>query len=121
MVNITLKWLLKIWLQQAVLVLLTVVCFWWFNPIIAYSILIGGLIYWLPNMYFATYAFLFRGARAASDMLASFYRGEIGKFLLSSVGFATAFVLIKPLDVVSLLGAYIVLTLVQWLQLARAN
>ena len=72
-------------------------------------------------MYFAVYAFRFRGASVAREVLASFYRGEIGKFLLSGVGFATAFVLIQPLDIVSVFGAYIALTLMQWLQLAQAG
>lgn len=119
MSNITLKSLLVLWLQQAGLLVLAVTISWWINYIIAYSIFIGGLIYIIPNMYFAVYAFRFRGAQAAHMVLASFYRGEIGKFLLSSVGFAMVFTFVDPLNVLWLFSAYIALTILQWIQLAK--
>jgi len=40
---------------------------------------LGGLIAWLPNIYFALRAFRYRGARAAldyGDVRHSFYKGE---------------------------------------------
>jgi ATP synthase protein I len=119
MSNITFRLLIRFWLQQAGLLLLVSTAIWWTNHVIAYSVLIGGLIYIIPTMYFALYAFRFRGAQAAQMMLMSFYRGEIGKFLLSCVGFAISFTLVKPLDVLALFCAYTVLTIIQWIQLAR--
>jgi ATP synthase protein I len=85
--------------------------------VIAYSVLIGGLIYIIPNMYFAFYAFRYRGAQAAQYVLMSFYRGEIGKFLLSSVGFAITFTLVQPLNLISVFSAYIALTIFQCVRL----
>jgi len=117
--KVTYQILLKLWFQQILLLLLAVISFWWMSPVISYSMLVGGLIYLVPNMYFAVYAFRFRGAQAAQRMLLGFYRGEIGKFLLSCVGFAIVFTFVKPLNVLALFIAYSGLTIIQWLQLAR--
>jgi ATP synthase protein I len=119
MANTTFKSLLKIWLLQLVLLLLVTVVIWWINPVISYSALIGGLIFVIPNMYFGWYAFRYRGAQMTPLVLMSFYRGEIGKFLLSGVGFAIAFTLFKPLDLLWLFSAYSALTVMQWIQLAK--
>jgi len=118
MAKITLKWLLKMWLQQVVLLLVAVASFWWIHPVIAYSILIGGLIYSLPNLYFSVYAFRFRGAPNIQRVLLGFYRGEVGKFLLSAVAFAVVFTLITPLNIIAVFISYIALTMIQWLQVA---
>jgi ATP synthase protein I len=121
MANITFKSLFKMALLQLGLLLSATSIFWLVKPVIAYSVLIGGLIFILPNLYFAAYAFRYRGAQAAPIVLKSFYRGEAGKFLLSGVGFAIAFTLVQPLEVLVLFGAYIALTIMQWLQLANSK
>ncbi len=121
MANKTYKSLMKMWLQQATLLLMGFLGLWVIDLTIAYSFMIGGLIYLIPNIYFAIYAFRFRGAQAARLVLLSIYRGEVGKFLLSGVGFAIAFTLVKPLSVLALFSAYIVLTLAQWVQLAKTS
>ena len=117
MSNITYTTLTRLWLQETSLLLFVAFCFWWFNSVIAYSVLIGGLIYIIPNMYFAFYAFRYCGAQAAQYVLMSFYRGEIGKFLLSSVGFAITFTLVQPLNLISVFSAYIALTIFQCVRL----
>lgn len=108
-----------LWGWQLGLLLLASALLWWLNPVLAYSVLIGGLIYWVPNAYFTLYAFRFRGAQAAANVLRSMYRGEFGKFLLTGVGFALAFVLVKPLDSIGLFAAFIGMTLSQWLLVSR--
>lgn len=119
MANITYKLLMKIWLQQLILLLLISLVLWWFQRIAAYSFSIGGLIYIIPNIYFAIYAFRYRGAQAAQLVLVGIYRGEIGKFLLSGVGFAIAFTLVNPLNVMIVFVAFIAFTIIQWIQLAN--
>ncbi len=118
--NITYKSLFRLWLQQAGILLTAFISFWWINHVIAYSILVGGLIYIIPNMYFAVHAFRFRGAQAAQHVLLGFYRGEVGKFLLSGVGFALTFTFVNPLDLIALFSAYISLNIIQWVQLAKS-
>lgn len=79
-----------------------------------YSAICGGLIAWLPNLYFALKAFRHSGARAAKEILRSFYAGEAGKFVLTAILFALVFVSVKPLDVPILFGAFIVTQMVSW-------
>jgi len=116
--QLTLKHLVIIWLQQFILMIVAMLIVSWVKNKLDYSVLIGGMIFLIPNMYFALYAFRFKGTHAAREMLLSFYRGEMGKFLLSGVGFAVAFTLVKPLDVLMLFSAYIAFTILQWIQLA---
>lgn len=115
---VTFKRLTTIWLQQVIIIVVVSIIVSWIKSKADYSVLVGGIIYLIPNMYFALYAFRYRGAHAARFVLLSFYRGEMGKFLLSGVGFAIAFTLVKPLDVLLLFSIYIALTCIQWIQLA---
>ena len=97
----------ELWGLELASLLVAVTLLWWFDPVSAYSILLGGLIFWGPNAYFALYAFRFRGARAAAQILRSMYRGEVGKLVLTLLGFALVFTLVKPLDVLALFLTYI--------------
>lgn len=117
MSNITYKTLTRLWLQELGFLLLAAGICLWFDQVITYSVLIGGMIFIIPNVYFSFYAFRYRGARIAHLVLMSFYRGEIGKFLLSIVGFAVAFTLVEPLNVLSVFSAYIALTIIQCVRL----
>ena len=74
--------------------------------IIAYSALAGGLIATLANAWFALKVFRVKSKETAETLLATFYVGEIYKFLFTGAMFIMAFVLIKPLSVVALLITY---------------
>lgn len=108
-----------LWIAQFLLLLLSVLGFWWLNPTIALSVLVGGLIYLLPNAYFTLYAFRFRGSQQAILILRSIYRGEVGKLILTGLGFALAFIFLKPIDPVALFIAYGLMTLSQWIIISR--
>lgn len=97
------------------IVLLISACVGWgvVQPKIIPSLIAGGLIGIIPQLYFALYAYRFQGARASRQVVRAFNRGESGKFLLTLMGFALAFVLIKPLDVVALFMIYIVMLVAQ--------
>ncbi len=84
-----------------------------------YSALLGGLIAVGPNAYFARWAFRFSGARAASDVARSFYRGEAGKFLLTTLLFAGVFALVKPINAVVIFLAYIFMMALNWVLALR--
>jgi ATP synthase protein I len=77
------------------------------------SIIAGFLIAIIPYSYFALRVFRYRGAKAAARVAQSFYRAEAGKFGLSALGFALAFILIVPVHAVPLFAAYGVITLIQ--------
>lgn len=83
------------------------------------SYLSGGLIAVIPHLYFSVYAFRYMGARAAKDITQSFYKGEVGKYLLTLIGFATVFIVLKPVDVVALFCGYGFMLLVQWWMTAK--
>ena len=110
----------KLWGQQLGLLVLITAGLWVVKaPVIAKSVLLGGLLYWIPNAYFTLYAFRFRGAHAARDMLRSIYRGEMGKFVLTGLGFALIFIGAQPVNAVALFSAYMAMTLLQWLLVSR--
>ncbi len=92
---------------------------WLYEQTIAYSLLLGGLISVIPNVYFASYAFRYSGARAAPLIARAFFWGETGKFLLTVVGFGAVFLLVKPLDALALFSAFGAMILVQWIVTAR--
>ena len=77
--------------QLVFVILLTVLLLVWLGWVAGYSGFLGGVIAWLPNLYFARKAFRYGGARAARDILKSFYAGEAGKFILTAALFALLF------------------------------
>lgn len=90
-----------------------------FDVIICYSVLLGGLIFLVPNIYFAIYSFRRNDESTGSMILRNFYKGETGKFLLSLIGFAVVFALINPINGLALFTTYIGLTLFQWAVIIR--
>jgi ATP synthase protein I len=89
------------------------------DNIAAYSVLLGGLIAVIPSAYFAYCAFRFSGAHAASNVARSFYRGETGKFILTTLMFAAVFALVKPLAVVVVFLIYIFMMALNWILALR--
>ena len=77
-----------------------------FDRVVAYSSLIGGLIATLANTWFALKVFRIKPTVAAETLLTTFYVGEIYKFIFTGAMFMIAFVLIKPISVVALLVTY---------------
>ncbi|MET3716071.1 F0F1 ATP synthase subunit I [Pseudomonas sp. PvP001] len=102
-------------LAQGVVVLLAALVLWqWLGTVSGYSGLCGGLIAWLPNLYFAWKAFRFTGARAAQAIVRSFYAGEAGKLILTAVLFALTFAGVKPLAPLAVFGVFGLTQLVSW-------
>ena len=79
------------------------------------SALLGGLICWLPNCYFAFRAFRHRGARAARLIVRSFYAGAAGKLVLSMALFTIVFINVRPLNAPALFAGFIGVQFVSWL------
>ena len=100
--------------QLLVLLLLALVLWQWQGSVAGYSGLCGGLIAWLPNLYFAHKAFRFSGARAAQAIVRSFYAGEAGKLVLTAVLFALTFAGVKPLEPLAVFCVFVLTQLVNW-------
>jgi len=73
----------------------------------AYSSLIGGGLFILPQLYFGFKAFLYSGARSVQKIVVNFYRGESTKILVIAVGFALVFSFIKPIDYFALYFTFV--------------
>ena len=84
-----------------------------FDAVWAYSVLAGGLIAVLPQAYFATRAFRWRGARSAQAIAKSSYAGVVGKFVFSAAGFAAVFALMRPIEGLAVFTGYLVMLMIQ--------
>ncbi|GAB3043430.1 hypothetical protein GCM10026915_01590 [Simiduia litorea] len=112
---------IKLWLGiELVFLTLVVACAWFLQIIvspsgstIAMSCLLGGMVAIIPHAYFAGLAWRYTGARSASRMIKSIYRGESGKFILTLVGFGLIFVSPLPVQPVVLFASYAVLLVLQ--------
>jgi len=80
-----------------------------------WSALLGGFIAWMPNLYFALRAFRYRGARAAQQIVRSFYAGAFGKMILTMGLFAIVFIKVKPLSALALFTGFIAVQTISWI------
>ena len=91
--------------QLAATVFIAVISLLISGIILAYSVLLGGLISAVPNSYFAFHAYRYQGARNAQKVVKGFVRGELGKIIMTVVLFALSFTLITSLnELVLILG-----------------
>lgn len=101
--------------QLFAMVLVGVACFLMSGRIAGLSALLGGLIAWLPNTYFALRAFRYRGARAAQKIVRSFYAGAFGKMMLTMAMFAVVFIKVKPLSALALFVGFALVQTMNWI------
>ena len=91
--------------QLAATVFIAVISLLISGIILAYSVLLGGLISVVPNSYFVFHAYRYQGARNAQNVVKGFIRGELGKIIMTVVLFALSFTLITSLnELVLILG-----------------
>jgi ATP synthase protein I len=81
--------------------------FFWFDIVVGYSILLGGLTQWVPQFWFTYQAFKYAGASQAQKVLSSMYRGEAGKIVLTASGCIGTFVLFENVNIIGFMGAFI--------------
>lgn len=109
--------------QLAVLLLSCLLLAVW-DRVWAVSALCGGLVAVIPQAWFAARVFRYRGARSAKVAARSGYAGEVGKFLLSAVGFAAVFILLRPVSGAAVFAGYLVMLALQitgsWMLLRRS-
>lgn len=76
------------------------------NEGLAMSVLLGSLLFVVPNAYFTLYAFRYRGAKWAHYIARSFYWGQAGKTALTIMAFALVFRFYPAVNSVALFCAY---------------
>jgi len=81
--------------------------------VVAYSLVLGGLVAVMPQAYFAVRVFRHRGAKSANAIAKSSYRGEIGKYVLSTAGFALIFALIEPVNALAVFVGFFAMLAIQ--------
>jgi ATP synthase protein I len=113
----------RITLAQLALLIPTCLLLLAIDKVVAYSVLGGGLVAVVPQAYFAVLAFRWRGARSARGIVRSGNVGEVGKFLLSVIGFALVFATLRPIDALAVFGGYLAMLAIQitgsWLLLRQ--
>lgn len=99
------RWLIA---EGTMLIVLSVL--WSFESWLAgYSAFLGGLIYVIPNAYFAHRMFRFQGARNMRLMVGDLFRAESMKLALTAVFFTAVFILIEPVHAPALLFTFAVM------------
>ncbi len=109
----------RVWLAESGLLIVAAVATGLVDPLAGRSLLIGGLLFLVPQVWFGWRVFRHRGAAVAREVAHGFYRAETGKFLLTGAGFATVFVAVRPLHAAAFFGAYIALYVMNMVLLAR--
>ena len=111
----------KIFLIQAVVTLVVSTALLLVNHVSAWSALLGGGLYLLPNLYFAHRALTFRQQQSARMALAEMYVSQIWKMGISVLLFAATFILIQPLNPFSLFGTFILMQTIGWVGQMKLN
>lgn len=96
----------RITLVQLVVLVPSVLALRLFWPAWAISVLAGAMIEILARAYFGFYAFRFIGAQHMRQVMRSFRRGELGKFMLVAVLFGSLFAVGKDLHPLAVFTGY---------------
>ena len=79
---------------------------------VAVSLAAGSACHALPQAWFAFQVFE-RGERRGAELALVAYAAEAGKFLLSALGFALVFALMRPVVPMAVFGGFVAMLLVQ--------
>ncbi len=109
--------------QIAVLLVMWIGLRFW-DPLVANSSALGGLIAVIPQAWFAYRVFRWRGASAAQQIARASYAAALGKFVLAVGGFVLVFTLVRPLSGWAVFAGYGVMLIIQvigaWMLLRAA-
>lgn len=108
------RWVLMAQFYASLLTAALVWVFW--GSVVGGSVLVGGLIAWVPNLVFSL-RFGFRDDRQTAKQVARrLYQGEFMKLLLTSGLFAVAFN-VPGLEFLPLMGGYVWVLTIFWFAL----
>jgi len=88
---------------------------WVISGPLAVSIVAGGLIASLSNGYFAWKVFAKQREVESAQILKTYYGAEVGKIILTVMLFVFVFNTVKPLNVIALMSAYLLITMIPML------
>lgn len=107
--------------QLIVLLILAALAQLTLGTVVAYSVLLGGLLSVVPGAYFAFKVTRYSGARATEKLVKSAYTAEVIKLALSAAGFALVFTQVSPLHVAGLFCGFMLVHGIGLVLLVRAT
>lgn len=106
--------IIRLWLiQLGITLIIAALCALLSNMNAAISALLGGMVCIIPNAYFASTVFKHQGARAAKQIVNSFYKGEALKIILSIFLFTLVFVYCR-ITPFAFFASYILVLMTHW-------
>jgi ATP synthase protein I len=106
-------------LQVAITVITALVLYVLVSLTAAYSALLGGFAYIIPNSWFIRLVYRGTGQITPQTMVSRFYAGESVKLLLTGIIFALCFYLVKELHAGALFLTFIMMIVINLAGLAR--
>jgi ATP synthase protein I len=107
--------IIRLWLLQlAVTLIAATLCALMYSTNAAISAILGGFVCIIPNAYFARNVFKHQGARAAKQIVNSFFKGEALKLITSMLLFTAVFVLYR-VNPIAFFVSYIMVLMTHWI------
>lgn len=98
---------------EAVITTFMALLFWVVSGgVAAYSALLGGFAYILPNIVFVAFAFKYSAAESAQMALGALFVGEGIKLVATAILFALCFILVQPISIGALFVTFVVMVFV---------
>lgn len=107
--------------ESVLTLIIGLILFTFATVISAYSALLGGLAYVIPNAWFVMRAFNDKGHMTPQTILNRFYLGEAGKLFLTAILFALYFLTVEPLHIGALFLTYCVMLMINLAGLSMIN
>jgi ATP synthase protein I len=101
----------RIMISQLLVLAPVIGILWALWPSVVFAVLAGAMIEILARTYFGYYAFRYIGAQQMHQVVSSFKRGELGKFVIVAVLFGALFSLNKGQPPAAVFTGYLVSSL----------
>ena len=88
------------------------------DVVTAYSAILGGTVFIVPNCLFAGIVFWQSSSETAKQAISQVYVGEAIKILATIILFAACFILVRPVNVLAMFGTYILMMLINLIGLS---
>lgn len=99
--------------QIGTILIFALLCLLVFGVNASSSAVLGGVVCIVPNAYFASRIFKYQGARAAKQIVNSFYKGEALKIIMSMFLFTAVFISFR-ITPLAFFGGYIAVQITHW-------
>lgn len=88
------------------------------DVVTAYSVVLGGSVFIVPNCLFAGIVFWQSSTETAKQVISQIYIGEAIKIFVTILLFAACFILVRPISALAVLGTYVLMMLINLIGLS---